>query len=911
MIIAAALLPRAAQAQSASSGTLRLALIEGDPLSVSVNLTEPLEKLVKTTTGAVLVEERLVPSFYAGNDFRFRVSQLDLPPTQPAAVLDAGNQIVVVFPPDPTLVAALQRAAADPSSFESMTSVSLSTRATVLASAHGPQDEALISVLVDPKAEPARWRDTVAQLVQLRWNGRDEYVIVAGRVLGQMGRMATVLEEEAGRGPFLGIARGNVFPNADPYGRGPDLVKELARLGLRYSGVSTLELTHWNELAAYRASTACAVQFLSANLVYSSAPATSILPDSVIVPVGGLRVAIVGLTPPRAARYLRRAGLSQATVLYPLEALRSRLPALRAKADVVVALLDIGDDTSDLPLRAGGVDIFAARSLRSSSPFAPPERALEQHRRGPFQPPLLTIDSYDLALTTVEADVTVADGASHWKARQRDRLLDDSVEPAPDWPEFDPAKYGLTYSTEAPLLPPAAALFPAQEGPQRSIGPRDFWSLAAGLGARATGAELGLLRAAHLMTTLEEGVPESVVRVWLDEPQPAVLVTVKGSALRGLLAEADAQRQREQNHRFETGLVYTYGGVDPGPKINGVPLDDMADYKVFTSLDLAETLELGHGQPPRPTGRTVGEIVLEALKTRAGSAPEEVRAWMEGKALDHPGLWRINFRDVGINLQKTQVARSDAFNSVPNARIQGFDEVDVGETFKADAEYLRDPLRWTNTLEMEYMRSDLRPRGQPPVTNVTANRIMLLTMGTRRVGGISEKWLAQSWGPSLGLQFDSEFEPQPGLRRKQIYSAYPGVQFYDGTWIKSLEASGNVKRDLSRIPPNTQYGLHGRVLVAHDIATASNGAINLQGELWDNYFFNTHSDTIQDLRVEGDANLKLRIPFRKYLSIAPFVDFYWFALKVQPVWGYSLMTGVQVGFSRLWKPQFQPLFGER
>ena len=52
-------------------------------------------------------------------------------------------------------------------------------------------------------------------------------------------------------------------------------------------------------------------------------------------------------------------------------------------------------------------------------------------------------------------------------------------------------------------------------------------------------------------------------------------------------------------------------------------------------------------------------------------------------------------------------------------------------------------------------------------------------------------------------------------------------------------------------------------------------------------------------------NFKLRIPIRRHLFIAPFLDFYSFALKTRPLWGYSAMTGVSIGFSRVWKPQYE------
>ena len=58
----------------------------------------------------------------------------------------------------------------------------------------------------------------------------------------------------------------------------------------------------------------------------------------------------------------------------------------------------------------------------------------------------------------------------------------------------------------------------------------------------------------------------------------------------------------------------------------------------------------------------------------------------------------------------------------------------------------------------------------------------------------------------------------------------------------------------------------------------------------------------------GPANFASQIwghaePFT--LILAPFIDVEWFELKVQPSWGYSIMTGVSIGFSRLWKPQYE------
>jgi hypothetical protein len=203
---------------------------------------------------------------------------------------------------------------------------------------------------------------------------------------------------------------------------------------------------------------------------------------------------------------------------------------------------------------------------------------------------------------------------------------------------------------------------------------------------------------------------------------------------------------------------------------------------------------------------------------------------------------------------------------------------------------------------MEYAKDRISPRDAPATTNLAANRIMFLTLDTKRVGGVPYAWLARSWGPSVGLQYDGEFQSTPGLRRKQVYSVFPGVEFFDGSVVRTLTGSGILKRDLSRDPPNTQTGLRLRALISTPVGP---GGAKLDAELWNNYFFLTRRDAASDLRIEGDANAKLSIPIRQHLSVAPFVDFYWFGLKTRPAYGYSLMTGISIGFSRLWKPQYE------
>ncbi len=902
--------PGRARAASVSSGTLRLALIEDSPTEIDIRLGAALKRVVAESTGtarAQLLSAQTLPCYYSEDEFRFRVPQLEVQPgAAAAAALSYEDEVGFVSPPFPDLVAKLRDAAADPATFDQRWSVELATRPAYLSQAVDPEGAALITASLEKRNdEPGVWHNTVVAVYRLRWDDQDVYVAFAGRVFGGVGRLAAAAAAAAapGKPPLIGVARGGVFGAQDSELQPRELAEALERAGLKYSAVGSAEIRRYADLQRYLVERSTGIRFLSANVVYSSSTGTTFFPARAVERVGGLNVAFVGLTPQSAAKYLPSAGLDYLTVLDGADALASRVAELRRGADVLVVLADVRDELERLPRRVTGVDLIAAQDGGGLT-----EAQLRREARRPFSPPLWTMRARRGALSLLEAEMTPRDGEADWRLVERSVLLDDKIMPAPGFVEYDPSAFGILFSTEPPLLPSAREIF-AGKDLSASIGRRltdeEFWPMAASLLAARTHSEAALLRVLPLPAVVDGPVPESVVRKWLSTGDPLVYARVPGAQLKALLAQSEQQRRRLGEGLPLDQSRFVAGGVDAG-KIHGAPIEDQSVYKVATSRVLADALGLTDRQRD-PQGRTVDEAVLAELESRRGAAAPDYEPWSEGKPAAAAPLWQVNFRDVGLNVQQTQVVRDSAFDVVPNSRIQGFNQLLVGGDLRVDADYFDAPFRWSNTLEMEYAKAHLHPRDQPPVTNTTANRITFLTTGTRRIGTVSqhEKWLGSSWGPSLGLEYDSQFEPDPGLPLKQIFSAYPGVQFYEGTIVKSMEVSANIKRDQSRIPPNTQYGLHTRWLAAKTFNGPAGQQPSLSGEFFTNYFFLTKTDQPQDLRVEGDLVLRLNVPIRKYLTIAPFIDYYFFALKTQPLWGYSAMTGISIGFSRLWKPQYE------
>ncbi len=893
----------------AADPPFRVAVIEDEPTVMTAMLAQALERLLRETPGAALSGAESVPCDFGGADFRFVLpASLGAPATEDAsaaAALESDAEIVFVYPPLPGLISALTKAAADPRSFRRPGALRLEEREAEAARAFAPSGEVVLNVRAVLERRPtARRRSSMAVYYRLRWEDRDVAVLVLGRTFGGLGRLGTAAAREEARGPFLGVARGGVFGSASSDAQGRAALDALERAGLRLSAVDATMAERWDDLEAYRREKPDGVRFLSANVTRDGAP---LLPAYDVVASSGLRVAFVGLTAPAAQATLRERAGKNVSVGDPVAALEALIAELREKADVVAALGDLSAaDVSRLSQAARGLDLIIGEDDAFLTVSPVPSHVIEQDDRpgfaNAFPPVRLHHPTLDVLSVTRAPDA----GRFDWRLTHEGTVLDDSLNPSQGYPEPSLDEFALRASTGPALLPPARAVFPhaARTRAVPAYEPRDVWTLAGAALAEQAKAEAALLPLAPLGVQTVGEVREGYLRQWLGRADPVSVFWVTGATLRKLADEAADQAKREAAGNARGGVLrYVVSGLDAAGRVRGAPLDRSARYRLVASNRAADQLGLGGPGEPVPGAPTAADAALDELRRRAGAEPEAYRAWMTGAPLSAPGLWRVNFRDVGLNLRQTRVVRSDNFDPVPNSRVQGFNELLVGGVFKTDLDYLKGEYKWTNTLEAEYAKSRLEPRNGPVTTNLAANRIMFLTLGTRRAGGIPYAWLARSWGPSMGLQYDGEFEAAPGLRRKNVYSAFPGVEFFDGSVVKSLSTSGIVKRDLSRDPPNTQTGLRLRTLFSAPVGL---GAATVQGELWNNYFFLTKQDRATDLRVEGDANVKLIVPVYKHLSVAPYLDFYWFQLKTRPDWGYSFMMGVTIGFSRLWKPQYEP-----
>lgn len=748
---------------------------------------------------------------------------------------------------------------------------------------------------------PSSPRATLAVVYRLTVSGRPVDAVFLLRTHGGLGRAATALDalRRPGR-PQLIVSHGNwVMSHFRSAPRGRALLDGLETIGLQAAAVGLGELKRWDEVSAYRRERPDGVRFLSANL---SAP-DPVEPEA-LFHLGGATVAVVGLTAPSAV--LQLGASTQFTIDEPVEALKKRVAVLRPQADLIVVLSNLNEaDNARVRAQVRGIDaiIASADEYRREDDNERGQTVFEEYR-GPFASCLLVdhesdgIDRLEFLLGPKDSD-----GLRRLEIRQTERPLDETVADRPDMPALSAADFAP--STGPVLIPSAQRVL----GGERSLSPRDFWTLTSVALADRMKAEVGILPISDIGAPTPGDFREGEVRGWFAWDDTAVLLDMDGDDLLDVVRETRNEAWRPTPGRPQLAV----GGVGPKETVHGAKIDRSLSYRVVSSrlaLNLADSYK-GLGRVRRVTPRgdladaTVGALTRLAERKLP---PERYAVLMEGDPLGDTPLWIVNFRDISVDYANTKVVRDDAFAVVPNSRINAFDNYSIGVTVRTDLDYRYRSHKWTNRFDLLYSEQRSRPPNEPSVIDLLSNRVTFQSSLTERAGSFGPAWLSQSVGPSLGVQYEGEVKRRrPGARRRTTVSVLPGVEMYDGSVIQSLQLAGVLQRDYSVDPARSNFGLYTRAQVQRSLRLPAGVRAKVIGLVWYNYYFRRHDDLPSDLLHEGNASLKLNIPIWRDFALSPFVDFYFFKLKERPLNGYSAMTGVSLSFSRLWKPQYERL----
>ena len=917
-----------ASARAADTGRVEIVSVAGYEPAMPTRFVMPFERLLRHTTDVTLVDIDNVAATYRGH--RLRYNMADMPQTElehlepgktvSVEALETIDGFFLFAPGDPSLIkAVLEQVRAYP-----LAPAVAERRATLrrVVEDGAPYLEAVVE---SPEKVADQERSLVATIYHLKAGDRPLDAVFFLKTTGGLGRVASALASEP-KADRIVVSRGNWEFRDDPGAlKGRPLYDALEKVGVRFSAIGRGELRHWDDVKKYMEEREDGLRFLSDNLV--DGDGATAVPATAIVEADGLKVGLVGVTRANYAKYLGRGSLQGLSIRDPLEATRDAVKTLRPQVDMLVVLSNLSQgDNGRLRDYVRGIDVILGDSEEDLPESRDPKRTRVQGARDEFPAALLLASEYPDALCRIKAELGArrADGTRPLTLDVDHVLLDDSLADAEGYPRFDATRFELALSSAPPLIPPAHKIFP--EGGRYGgshmprLTARDFWTFVASLMADRTHSEAGIMPVTSIGTNVPGDFTREQIASWFGWDDNLVTFELSGGDLQTLLQEAAAEADRERRDlpAVPGQLRLATGGVDEGGKIHGLDIDTDQTYKIAgTELLLANTDSypvLGNAKNVRRLG-TLRDAALDDIQKRAQQRWPTSRyaELMDGRPVRQRGLWTINFRDVGLTAQQTKVVTDrEDFTPVSNsnARLSAFDQQSLSYVAKIDVDYRFKTHKWTNTGEVEFTETRTIPPDtdlQPATFDRPTNRVMGLTYYTEKMGSFPFHWLGRSIGPSAGFQYDGEVQRlNHDARRRNIYSVLPGLEIFDGSVVKSLQITGNIRRDYSHEPIDSQYGTHTRALVSVPVPLGHGGDASLEGETWFNYYFRRPGDTPADLQLEGDANFKLNVPLWKQISLSPFVDFYWAKLKMpRPLTAYSAMTGVSLSFTRLWKPQYE------
>lgn len=204
-------------------------------------------------------------------------------------------------------------------------------------------------------------------------HGRLEPIDDDGESVGGFARIATLVEAIRRQHPdsVLWLDGGDTWhgtPLANLFAGSP-VVEALNEAGIDAMVLGNHDFNFGQAVLAQRAAEA-AFPVLSANVVREEGGDTIVLPSAVFT-VGGLRVAVLGLTTPATVTSMHPGILAGLRFLDPVEVAAGAVPRLREEADLVVVLSHLGYDADrDLAGQVPGIDVIVGGYSHTALPEA-------------------------------------------------------------------------------------------------------------------------------------------------------------------------------------------------------------------------------------------------------------------------------------------------------------------------------------------------------------------------------------------------------------------------------------------------------------------------------------------------------------------------------------------------------------
>ncbi len=371
-----------------------------------------------------------------------------------------------------------------------------------------------------------------------------------------------------------------------------------------------------------------------------------------------------------------------------------------------------------------------------------------------------------------------------------------------------------------------------------------------------------------------------------------------------------------------TGESLSFGGFDAGTsKVWGQPLGGTkVFYKTLipsgvTALEPVQKILDNAREDTQPDVYLRNVILEEFEALNKRNAPSDRMAqlmkplWNEKRTLFTLGLEDLQFNVSGYNAYN-----NDAYSEVRETRVISPSSFNFGARARAYSGIENSWLGWTNAVQARFEGLSVLE-----VTEDESNERFTENQDDLRFSSELEFRLlkfslfdtALPLTPFIEGVYDTEFTPTINAdtqMRNPIQSELRGVfglGMPPGPRLKTFKTGLALRRDFN-VPNNIEGGVDFKLVHEQPI----NAGLRWNNDVDFRYFFPSPNDNASSLGLTAQWVSSVNLLLTDNLSLRFFADSYVFQGKLPSTSqiGASVILGVGLGYDRLWKPFYEPLF---
>jgi hypothetical protein len=300
---------------------------------------------------------------------------------------------------------------------------------------------------------------------------------------------------------------------------------------------------------------------------------------------------------------------------------------------------------------------------------------------------------------------------------------------------------------------------------------------------------------------------------------------------------------------------------------------------------------------------------LQATKEKAESEEdkkyyEEFNDLLTSNIPKQTGEFRIKFKEASFDLINTDARNNDSFTNIRNSRITSYDQLVMGGNFISSLEYQYNKFNWETGLTLKYQQVRIFTAEQT-IKQDPIDKIYTDTEFSYNLFTFKNFSLASGVSPFLNFSYETEFTKQEDLERIKLFDVIIGPKFYSGKFFDFFKLGAIIETDFAG-SPDTEYGIYSKIELTKRLINSA----MWQSEMTLKYFPPMDSDSDDDLDIDLNIVNKLLIPVFSDISIGPLADVLLYRGKTETTnsFGASIMLGITLSYSKIWKPRYSKLF---